>query len=237
MLFLWGKKCFNLKKVTLLLCDRTIFEQFMKFTVEEARKELSAKMTAKGEKLNLSERSLNEQLETLMPLLTNDETELTAFVEQVLPIFKTLDANVRNDVSVGIKNFKQAQPEPPQPQQPQDEGYSALVQRLSELEETIAKKEKENHILDIKKQLTNKLRALGVKDDEWTESMLAEISIADDTDVEKKAESLLNIYNKAISATPADITPGSASRKGAQSDIDDIVKEASALIGAQNLNA
>ena len=78
----------------------------MKFTKDDARKELSTRMTTKGEKLNLSERSLNEQLDTLIPLLANDETELSEFVEKVLPIFKTADANVRNDVSAGIKDYE-----------------------------------------------------------------------------------------------------------------------------------
>ena len=35
----------------------------MKFTKEDANKELVARMTAKGEKLNLSQRSMNEQVE------------------------------------------------------------------------------------------------------------------------------------------------------------------------------
>ena len=44
----------------------------MKFTKDEAYKELVAKMTAKGEKLNLSERSVNEQLETLISFISNE---------------------------------------------------------------------------------------------------------------------------------------------------------------------
>ena len=53
----------------------------MKFTKDEAYKELVVRMTAKGEKLNLSERSVNEQLETLISLIANEEMELTDFVE------------------------------------------------------------------------------------------------------------------------------------------------------------
>ena len=82
----------------------------MKFTKDDARKELSAQMTAKGEKLNLSERSLNEQLDTLIPLVANEEMELAEFVSKVLPVFKTADANVRNDVSVGIQDYKKQNP-------------------------------------------------------------------------------------------------------------------------------
>ena len=72
----------------------------MKFTKEDAYKELVRIMTEKGEKLNLSERSINEHLDNLMPLLANDETELNAFVQQILPLMKTADANIRHDVSV-----------------------------------------------------------------------------------------------------------------------------------------
>ena len=78
----------------------------MKFTKEDAYKELVRIMTEKGEKLNLSERSINEHLDNLMPLLANDETELNAFVQQILPLMKTADANIRHDVSVGIADFK-----------------------------------------------------------------------------------------------------------------------------------
>ena len=47
----------------------------MKFTKEEAIKELVAKMTTKGEKLNLSQRSINEQVEHLYTLIANEEME------------------------------------------------------------------------------------------------------------------------------------------------------------------
>ena len=70
----------------------------MKFTKEDAVKELKAKIPNNGQTINLSDRSINEMLDSLMPLLANDETELDAFVTSVLPTFKTADGNVRNDV-------------------------------------------------------------------------------------------------------------------------------------------
>ena len=82
----------------------------MKFTKEDAYKDLVSKMTARGEKLDLSERSINEQLDTLMPMVANDETELSDFVEKTLPLFKTANANIRNDVSVGINKYKTEHP-------------------------------------------------------------------------------------------------------------------------------
>ena len=82
----------------------------MKFTKDQAYKELVAKMTTNGEKLNLSERSINEQLEALIPLVASEETEINDFIEKCLPIFKTSNANVRNDVSNGIKSYIDANP-------------------------------------------------------------------------------------------------------------------------------
>ena len=79
----------------------------MKFTKEDAIKELVAKLTANGEKLNLSTRSINEQIEALLPLVANEEMECTTFVDAVMPLVKTADANVRNDVSQGIKDYQQ----------------------------------------------------------------------------------------------------------------------------------
>ena len=81
-----------------------------KFTKEQALEELKKQIPTNGNKLNLSDRSINEQLETLMPLLAGEDTELTDFIGKVLPVFRTADANVRNDVSVGIKDYKEKNP-------------------------------------------------------------------------------------------------------------------------------
>ena len=78
----------------------------MKFTKEDAIKELVAKLTANGEKLNLSTRSINEQIEALLPLVANEEMECTTFVDAVMPLVKTADANVRNDVSQSLHQSK-----------------------------------------------------------------------------------------------------------------------------------
>ena len=55
-----------------------------KFTKEQALEELKKQIPGKGEKLNLSERSISEQLETLTPLLATDDTELSDFINKVL---------------------------------------------------------------------------------------------------------------------------------------------------------
>ena len=50
----------------------------MKFTKEQAIKELEAKIPNKGQTLNISKRTISEQVETLLPLIANDEMELDA---------------------------------------------------------------------------------------------------------------------------------------------------------------
>ena len=79
----------------------------MKFTIEEVCKELAGRLTTKGEKLNMSERSIREQAERLVALVADDETEMSDFVDKVLPLFKTMDNNVRNDVSGLAKELKE----------------------------------------------------------------------------------------------------------------------------------
>lgn len=184
----------------------------MKFTKDEARKELVAKLTAKGEKLNLSERSINEQLEKLMPLVANDETEIAEFIDKVVPFFKTADANVRNDVSQGIKEFKDNyKPEQKENKEtkPEDkkEGESELEKRLAKLEQELADARRNDRVAGIKRSLIEALKNKGVKDEEWTNTFLNEITITEDFDVEAKSEAYLNLYNKMKANTPPDVTP------------------------------
>lgn len=185
----------------------------MKFTKDEARKELVARLTAKGETLNLSERSINEQLEKLIPLVANDETEIADFVDKVIPFFKTADANVRNDVSQGIKEFKDNyKPEQKENKETKPEekkgGESEFEKRLAKLEQELADARRNDKVASIKRSLIEALKNKGVKDEEWTNTFLNEITITEDFDVEAKAQSYLNLYNKSKANTPPDVTPG-----------------------------
>lgn len=211
----------------------------MKFTKEDANKELVAKMTAKGEKLNLSERSLNEQLDTLIPLLANEETELADFVSKVLPIFKTADANVRNDVSAGINDYKKQNPAPTQdPNKKVDSNPNdALEARLHALEEQLANAEKAKKVASIKKDIAFKLKEKGVKNAEWANSLLDEINITEDVDVDSKVESLLSLYNKVVATGDPNATPGAAGGGNPNKDLEEAIKAASAIAASQRLDA
>lgn len=205
----------------------------MKFTKEDACKELAKQMTVNGEKLNLSDRSINEQVEALLPLVANDEMELTDFVTKTLPMFKTANANVRNDVAQGIREYKDnnpIKPNPtpnPNPKEGQSDEIAKLLERIEKMEsESAAVKQRERED-GIRRTIHSKLKEKGVKDKDWVNSFLSEITITDDFDVDAKVESYLNIYNKAMANMPSNITPVSAG--GRQIADDDTIKQAAAI--------
>ncbi len=208
----------------------------MKFTKEEAYKDLVAKLTANGEKLNLSERSINEQLEALMPLIANEETELADFIGKVAPLFKTADANIRNDVSVGIADFKKSyKPEEkkeevkPEKKEPTaDDAYEKLLKRLDDLENE-AKANKAREIVNgLKQSFIAKVKENGVKDDEWLNFYLETAVIDENFDVDAKAESCLKFYNKSKAGIKTDVTPEKGGGKSDDKYLNDVIAAASA---------
>ena len=208
----------------------------MKFTKEEAYKELVAKMTAKGEKLNLSERSIKEHLDNLMPLIANEEMEMSDFIEKTLPLFRTADANVRNDVSAGINEYKATNPQnPPKTQEPKKvEDMTEIEKRLLALEEKNRVLESESKKESIRKGLKTYLTAKGVKED-WISVMLAEITVSEDTDVDTKGESLLGVYNTMYAHPPKNVTPNGSGGSKEDTELSESIKSAFAYAKAQNL--
>lgn len=212
----------------------------MKFTKEEAYKHLvSCLVTNKGQTLNISERSINEMLDTLIPLVATEETELADFVNKVLPTFKSADLNIKNDVTVGIKEYKDknpiATPKPnPEPKPTPDDANAVLLARIEKLEKQNEAAEKANKILGIKANITAKIKEAGVKSDKWIETMIGNASIDIDTDVEAKAKEYVELYNSMFADVDPSITPRGAGG-GKRDYIGDSIKEAAALAKSQNL--
>jgi ABC-type Fe3+-hydroxamate transport system substrate-binding protein len=210
----------------------------MKFTKEEACKDLMSKIPSTGETLQLSERSINAQVETLLPLLANDETELADFVSQVLPIFKTADANIRGDVSAQVREYKEKnpvqKPVPPVEQPKEDNEISKLLDRISALEQKNADNEKAVVLATRKRQVSEKLEEKGCNDKEWIDNLLAEVNLeGEEFDAEARAERYIKMYNKKEAQTPKDTTPKTP--KGG--DVDSYVKSVIAAAAAKNKEA
>ena len=208
----------------------------MKFTKEDAYKELVKQMTAKGETLNLSTRSINEQLDILMPLLANDEMELSAFVEKVLPMYKVADANIRHDVSHGIDDFKKNyQPTPKKEDSDVKENPNAeLIKRLTELEDKLKANETKETLQGYKKSFIAKAKEKGVKHDDWLNAYADEITFSEDFDVDAKVESCLKFYNKSLAAIKTDTTPKQGGGSTDSKLISDVIASAAAQAKANN---
>ena len=206
----------------------------MKFQKEDARKELVSKMTANGEKLSLSDRSIDEQLETLISVIANEETELSDFVEKVFPIFKTADANVRNDVSVSIKNFRETEKDTKK-DKTDNSGLDGLLDRVKQLETELEEGKKRQKNEAQRKSLFDLLKEKGVNDEEWLNSLLNEIHISEDFDVNAKADGLLALYNKSKSQIDDQKTPQDVTSKAKMERINDAIKQAAEFAKSQNL--
>lgn len=197
----------------------------MKFTKEDACKELMSKIPNKGQTLNLSERSINEMLETLMPLVANDETELDDFVTNVLPTFKTADGNVRHEVSAGINKYKEENPivQQKQTQTPpkgeEDEVTKALKEQLAALQQRLDDADRAKKDANTRKDFISKVKEKGVKDSDWVKAYVSELTIGDDFDLEARVNTCVKLYNKGKAATGKDVTnPEGAGGEGDGSD-------------------
>lgn len=206
----------------------------MKFQKEDAYKELVRKMTTNGETLSLSDRSINEQLETLISVIANEETELSDFVEKVFPIFKTADANVRNDVSVSIKKIRET-PKDPKDNKIDNSSLDGLLDRVKQLETELEEGKKRQKNEAQRKSLFDLLKEKGVNDEEWLNSLLNEIHISEDFDVNAKADGLLALYNKSKSQIDDQKTPQDVTSKAKMERINDAIKQAAEFAKSQNL--
>lgn len=194
----------------------------MKFTKEEAFESLKGILTNNGKKtLRMSEKSINRQLESLMPLIANEEMELKDFVDKVKDTFSVMNSNAEKDNSDFVKQWEkdhpQVNPVPPKADGPKpDDAMAKMLKRLEELESREAERDKEAKMSQKKKDLLKAMKEKGIKDEQWSKDLVAEISLTEDFDVEAKADSYLKLYNKSQAASAGDngATPAGTSNSG-----------------------
>lgn len=188
----------------------------MKFTKEQAFEILRSNLTNGGKKtLRMSEKSINAQLDTLIPLVANDEMELNDFIEKVKPTFATMNSNAEKDNSDFIKQWKEQHPEqnpdpknpePPKPT-PENPEIKAMMDRIEALEKENGENKLKAEVAEKRTELVAKMKEKGITDTEWIDSFLGEVTIDKDIDVDAKAESFLKIYNKSKSVVNTTTTP------------------------------
>lgn len=218
----------------------------MKFTKEEACKHITSKFSETGQTRYISERSINEILDTLMPLLANDETELDSFVTSVLPAIKSADMNIKNDISVGIKDYKEKNPITPpkkeeeakKEEEKKDDKYEALLARLEAMETAHKEEETKKKVKSLREDFIAKAKEKGVKNENWLKDYAEEITIGENFDVEAKADSCLKFYNKFKSKMNTDISPedGGGDNHDASKYLKEVIARAGKKAESERLN-
>lgn len=189
----------------------------MKFTKEQAFEILRSNLTNGGKKtLRMSEKSINAQLDTLIPLVANEEMELNDFIEKVKPTFSTMNSNAEKDNSDFIKQWKEQHPEQnPGPNNPDQKKptatdnpeIKAMMDRIEALEKENNENKLKAEVAEKRTELVSKMKEKGITDTEWIDSFLGEVTINKDIDVDAKAESFLKIYNKTKAIVDPSQTP------------------------------
>lgn len=194
----------------------------MKFTKEEAFEKLKGLLTNDGKKaLRMSERSINAQLDTLLPLIATDDMELSDFVEKVKVSFSTMNSNAEKDNADFVKQWEKDHPQDkknPTDDKPKDRSgdnaMEQLLKRMEELEKKEMERSKETQLLQKKNELLSAMKEKGIKDEQWAQAFVAEIAITDDMDVNAKAEAYLKIYNKSKASQGGRVSPYAPNSSG-----------------------
>jgi hypothetical protein len=106
----------------------------------------------------ISERTINEVLETLMPIVT-EETSVEDFLKIADPVFNTIAGNVRKDVADALRKAKEAKPapkdEPKKEEEPQDDDepkwVKSLMQKFESYDQRFAEEDKRRTAEQVRK--------------------------------------------------------------------------------------
>lgn len=184
----------------------------MKFTKEQAVEQLKGLLTEGGKTLHLSDRTINENIDDLIPLLVNDETELSDFISKALPFVKRTNANFEKEKADFIKSYKPTQSQTTQQQQSKtpptdDDALSQLQAQIQQLQDKIEREEKEKALSQVRKNFKSELKSAGIKDDKWIDTYISKIQISEDLDIKEEAKSTLELYNLSRVDIPDGTTP------------------------------
>ena len=106
----------------------------------------------------ISERTINEVLETLMPVVT-EETSAEDFLKIADPIFNTIAGNVRKDVADALRKAKETKPapkdEPKKEEETQDDDehkwVKMLMQKFESYDQRFAEEDKRRAAEQVRK--------------------------------------------------------------------------------------
>ena len=204
----------------------------MKFTKEEAGKELAAKLSKSVENIDAWDRTIRENVETLWGILGEEnEIELNDFVSKSLPLFNTTagfmrktNADLAKSYEEKIEMLKKNQPQPSPTPDPNKE----LIERLAALEKANEEQKTKLAIETKRKELIDKLKDKGVKDAKWINDLFSLVSVQADTDVDAEVDKYVNLYNSSRSRYNSNVTP-SVSQNNPDDYVNNTIKAAAAM--------
>lgn len=203
----------------------------MKFTKKEAYELLVADLTKTGKTLALSDRTINEQLDSLITLVVTDETELVDFLSKVKPMVKSMNANLEKTNADFVKKYQEENPvvKPTEPVVPPvipatDAATQALQARLDALEAKEKAAEKAKTLSGVRNTLLAKMKEKGIMDEDWAKEYISEVNITEDFDVDGGADRYLTVFNKLKANFDPNTTPLGATGGGKpQSKFEDVI--------------
>ena len=208
----------------------------MKFTKEEAGKEIAAKLSKSVENIDAWDRTIRENVETLWGILGEEnEIELGDFVTKSLPLFNTTagfmrktNADLAKSYEDKIELLKKQQTPPSHQTPPTPDPNKELIERLAALEKANEEQKTKLAIDAKRKELTDKLKEKGLKDAKWINDLFGLVSVQADTDVDAEVDKYVNLYNSSRSRYNSNVTP-STSKDNPDDYVNNTIKAAAAM--------
>lgn len=212
----------------------------MKFTLEELQNTLEARLTPNGRKTAFSPRTLDETSSALYAFIEKhggSEAELEDAVNDLLPVFESVDGNVRFEKAAFAREYaaaheaaaekkkteKPAEETKQVAQKPSDAGSDrALIEKMqAQLQELLDKQKADDDkraVSGKRSAIVSLLKDKKVSNDDWVKTQLSLINVTPDTDENDIADKLVDLYNKSKAVEVTDVTPGTTG--GAPTSVD-----------------
>ena len=82
-----------------------------------------------------------------------------------------------------------------------------LLKEIEDLKKAQSKRDTEDKISNLRKELKSKLKKEGVDDDEWLDSYLKKLSINEDTDLDNEKDDAIKLFNRSKAGNDPSPTP------------------------------
>lgn len=216
----------------------------MKFTKEQAIEDLNRKLAKEVGEPCLSSKTILNKVERTFAKLeskSDEETELSDFVDDVFPDILDMDKNLRklnsDKISSYEKEFKEKWEKEHQKTPPttpptngggsENELMKQMQEEIRQLKEDNAKSKAEKEIMGKRSELVSKLKEKKIEDEKWIDAYIKKLPINADTDIDAEVNDALAFYNISNSHVGSGVTPqgGGSSASVDENEFSRIKKE------------